>query len=147
MTFIYTRQFTRATHCSVSRTKIIGLYDFSIGKALKTILHCWLLQTHYKLIGYVLIPKPHFSSREGINSRCRRFVRSCRRSCCRRSDGPLAFNRDPSRPCVVAAQFIAAPAGRWRWTMTAVSSVAGSIQLTIRVGDEVFAVVFKVFRV
>ena len=29
--------------------------------------------THYKRIGYVIIPKPHFSSREGINSRCRRF--------------------------------------------------------------------------
>ena len=24
-------------------------------------------------MGYVIIPKPHFSSREGINSRCRRF--------------------------------------------------------------------------
>ena len=28
------------------------------------------IQTH---IGYVIISKPHFSSREGINSRCHRF--------------------------------------------------------------------------
>ena len=26
-----------------------------------------------KSIGYAIIPKPHLSSREGINSRCRRF--------------------------------------------------------------------------
>ena len=31
-----------------------------------------------------------------MHSRCRRFDRSCRRSCCRRSDGPLAINRDHS---------------------------------------------------
>ena len=28
---------------------------------------------HYKRIGHVIIPKPHYSSREGINSHCRRF--------------------------------------------------------------------------
>ena len=32
-----------------------------------------ILQTLYKRIGYAIIPKPHFSSHEGINSRCRRF--------------------------------------------------------------------------
>ena len=55
----------------------------------------WLLhtlQTH-RLRTNSLIT---FSSREGINSRCRRFDRSCHRSCCRRSDGPLAINRDYS---------------------------------------------------
>ena len=29
--------------------------------------------THYKRIGPVIIPKPHYSSREGINSHCRCF--------------------------------------------------------------------------
>ena len=29
--------------------------------------------THYKFIGHVIISKPHCSSREGINSHCRRF--------------------------------------------------------------------------
>ena len=47
---------------------------------------------------------------------------------------------------VVAAQFIAVPAGRWQWTMTAVTGVSGSIQLTTRVGDAVFAIVLDVFR-
>ena len=48
-----------------------------------------VLRTLYKRIGYAIIPKPHLSSREGINSRCRHFVafrryeRCCRRSCCR----------------------------------------------------------------
>ena len=32
-----------------------------------------ILQKLYKRIGYAIIPKPHFSSHEGINSRCRRF--------------------------------------------------------------------------
>ena len=45
--------------------------NFQNGK--KTILHCWFLHTVHKHIGYEIIPKPHFSSREGINSRCRRF--------------------------------------------------------------------------
>ena len=51
-------------------------------------MHCWLLhtlQTHRLRTNSLTT----FSSREGINSRCRRFDRSCRRSCCRRSDGPL----------------------------------------------------------
>ena len=45
-----------------------------MGKHYKTIRHCWFLHTLYKRIGYVIIiPKPHFSSRECINSHCRRF--------------------------------------------------------------------------
>ena len=40
--------------------------------------------TRYKRIGYVIIPKPNFSHREGINSRRRRF------------DGSLAINCDQS---------------------------------------------------
>ena len=29
--------------------------------------------THYTRIGHIIIPKPHYSSREGINSHCRHF--------------------------------------------------------------------------
>ena len=140
--FITTRQFTCATHCSLCRTKIIWLFNREGIK--KTILHFRLLhtlQTHRLRTNSLTT----FSSREGINYRCRRFYRSCRRSCCRRSDGPLAINRDHSN--VVAAQFIAVPAGRWRWTMTALTGITGSIQLITRVGDAVFAIVLDVFRV
>ena len=55
---------------------------------------------------YVIIPKPNFSRREGINSRCRRFDlllfhlfgSICYRNNCRchHSDGSLAINRDGS---------------------------------------------------
>ena len=41
--------------------------------SLKIILHCWFFHKHYKRIGHVKIPKPHCSSRECINSNCRRF--------------------------------------------------------------------------
>ena len=67
----------------------------------KHITHC---SNHYRLQtdGYVIIPKPYCSGREGINSRFRRFYlllfrrfgsicsrydRSCRRSGCRQSTG------------------------------------------------------------
>ena len=41
--------------------------------------------TIYACIGYVIIPKPHCSRSEGINSRCRRLGSICRRyGCCRR---------------------------------------------------------------
>ena len=84
---LLTRQFTLATHCNLSRTKIIWLFNREGTKKQFCIVGCY---THYKLmIGYVL-------SREGKNSRCRRFDRTCRRSCCRRSDGPLAITRDHS---------------------------------------------------
>ena len=36
-----------------------------MGKHYKTILHCWFLHTLYKRIGNVIIPEPHFTSREG----------------------------------------------------------------------------------
>ena len=36
-------------------------------------IHIVVIITHYKCMGYVIIPKPHFSSREGVNSRCRHF--------------------------------------------------------------------------
>ena len=92
--FTCTRQFTRATHCSLSRTKIILLFHREAITKLFCIVGCY---THYKLIGYVPTDSlTTFSSRVGINSRCRRSDRSCRRSCCRRSDGPLAINRDHS---------------------------------------------------
>ena len=38
--------------------------EFSNGKALKN-NSSLLIFTHYKHIGYLIIPKPHFSSREG----------------------------------------------------------------------------------
>ena len=46
---------------------------FETEKLYKRIRHCWFLHTLYKCRGYVIIPKPHFSDREGINSHCRRF--------------------------------------------------------------------------
>ena len=90
---------------------------------ISNISHTHLIITHYKPIGYVLIPIPNCSSHEGINfvvvsfrlvdfgcfgSICRRYDCSCRRSgCrrsgCRRSDGSLAINRDCSyrRRCFI----------------------------------------------
>ena len=41
---------------------------FQTEKRYKTIRHCWFLHTLYIRRGYVIVPKPHFSSREGINS-------------------------------------------------------------------------------
>ena len=92
-----------------------------------------------------------FSSREGINSRCRRFDlllfrgfgsicrrydRSCRHSRCRHSDGSLAITPGRSyRPFST---------GRWR------SSVIRRwfIQLNARASNRVFAIVFFcVFRI
>ena len=64
--------------------------------------HAVVIVTHYKRMGYVIIPKPNCSGREGINCHCRRFDlllfcrfasicrrydRSCRRSGCHRSMG------------------------------------------------------------
>ena len=48
-----TRQFTRASHCSLSRTKIIWLFNREGIKKQFCIVGCY---KHYKLIGYVLIP-------------------------------------------------------------------------------------------
>ena len=59
-----------------------------------------VIHTHalYKRIGYVIIHRPHFSSREGINSRCRRFH--------------LLLFTCSAQP--VAAMTVAVSAGRWR---------------------------------
>ena len=56
---------------------------------------------HYKCVGYLIIPKPNVSGREGTNSRCRRFdLLLFRRldSICRRHDNMTA---------VVAVQVVA----------------------------------------
>ena len=84
-----TRQFTRAMHCSLSRTRrkkrLFNRKALKNNSALLVVTHTHRLRTN---------SLNTFSSREGINSRCRRFDRSCCRSCCRRYDGPLAINRD-----------------------------------------------------
>ena len=70
--------------------------NFQTGKhSLSIFTHTHAL---YKRIGYVIIPKPHFSSREGIDSRCRRFE--------------LLLFTDLAQP--VAAMTAVVPAGRWR---------------------------------
>ena len=53
-------------------SKPIQKKECSNGKALKN-NSSLLIHELYKCIDYVIIPKPHFSSREGIISRCRRF--------------------------------------------------------------------------
>ena len=53
-------------------SKPIQKKEFSNGKALKN-NSSLLIHEIYKCIDYVIIPKPNFSSREGITSRCRRF--------------------------------------------------------------------------
>ena len=68
LVIVFTRQFTLATHCNLSRTKIIPLFKRT--NSLTT-----------------------FSSREGINSRCPRFV---------------------------AVPVVAVPTARWRSTVTTV---------------------------
>ena len=71
--------------------------------------HCSNYTNSYRFMECVIIPKPNVLSREGINSRCRRFDlflfrrfgsicrhydNSCRRSACRCSDRSLAINRE-----------------------------------------------------
>ena len=62
-----------APRLSLSRNKLE--YEFSNGKDYINENNSSLsdLYTHYKRIGHVIITKPHFSSRDGINSHCRRF--------------------------------------------------------------------------
>ena len=58
---------------------ILIIIIISLGKMLlsynyfKHIAHAVVISTHGKRIGYVIIPKPNLSSRECINSCCRRF--------------------------------------------------------------------------
>ena len=86
---------------------ILIIIIISLGKMLlsynyfKHIAHAVVISTHGKGIGYVIIPKPNLSSRECINSCCRRFDfspfgsisrrydRSSRRSDCRVPTGLL----------------------------------------------------------
>ena len=56
----------------------------------------------YKRIGYVIIPKPHCSSREGINSRCRHF------------DLLLFAVLAQSVAAMTAIVVVAVPASHWR---------------------------------
>ena len=73
----------------------------------KHIIHiAVLIITHYKCMGYVIIPKPNCSnvkfklscrrfdlfSHRHFGSFCRRYDRSCRLSGCHRFDVPLAIN-------------------------------------------------------
>ena len=55
---------------SLSRNKIIWIFKRESIKKQFVVVD---LYTHYKRIGHVIITKPHFSSRDGINSHCRRF--------------------------------------------------------------------------
>ena len=77
--------------------------------------------SHYKRRGYVIIPKPYFSGRIGINSRCRRFDLLL-----------FAFLAQyvTAMTTVVAVQVVAIPTGHWRSTVTTVTApfrqVAGS---------------------
>ena len=59
--------------------------------------------THYKHIGHVIIPKPHFSSREGITSHCRRF------------DLLIFAVLAQSVTAISMTAVVAAPTGRWRF--------------------------------
>ena len=59
-----------APRLSLSRNKIIRIFK---RESIKKQFFLVDLYTHYKRIGHVIITKPHFSSRDGINSHCRRF--------------------------------------------------------------------------
>ena len=75
-----TRQVTCAAQKYTPRLIVypeIKSYEFSNGKALQNNSSLLIFTHTIQTIGYVIIPKPHFSSREGINSRCRRFVLTC----------------------------------------------------------------------
>ena len=89
--------------------------NFQMGKHFKTIRHCWCLHTLQTHLGHIIIPKPHCSSRESVNSPCRRFDLfsfrcvgpTCRcydhinRSCSCRSGWSLVIDR----PCSALRPF------------------------------------------
>ena len=83
------------------RLSLNNIYEFSNRIALQN-NSSLLIFTHthalYKPIGCVIIPKPHFSSSESINSRCCRF-------------DVLLFTGLAQH---VAAMTVAVLAGRWR---------------------------------
>ena len=64
--------------------------------------------THYKCIGHVIIPKPHCSSREGINFHCRRF-------------DWLIFAGQSVRLSITAVD--SAPTGRWPFNHSTVTAL------------------------
>ena len=87
-------------------------------------------------MGYVIIAKPHFSSREGIISRCRRFDLL---------HFPGLAQSDAAIIAVVAAHVRCC----WRSTDRDRRTMAGRcfIQINIRAGDSVFAIDLGVFGV
>ena len=98
--------------CLKYRTIILIIIIISLGHILLPYIsntshtHIVAIIAHYKRIGYVIMPKPIFSGREGINSRCRcsdlllfrHFVSICLHydRSCRHSDRSLSINRDRS---------------------------------------------------
>ena len=63
--------------CMKYRIIILIIIIISLDKILSSyishITRTVVIITHYKRMGYVIIPKPNVSGREGISSRCRRF--------------------------------------------------------------------------
>ena len=68
-------------------------------------------------IGYVIIPKLHFSSCEGINSRCHRFYLHF----------AVLAQSVAAITAVVAVQVVAVPTGRWQSTVIAVTQIQPSL--------------------
>ena len=107
-----------APHLSLFRTKII---DFSNRKALKN-NSSLLIFTNHKRIGHAIIPKPHCSSREGINSYCRHFNR-------------LIFAVLAQSVQLSITAVVAAPTGRWPFNCDRiVTSAAGPFNSQMREG-------------
>ena len=119
----------------LSRTKII--YEFFKRENVKKQQLFFIVDfyTHYKRIGYnvIIIPKPHFSSHQGIY--CRRFdvllfavlPQFVAVEVVAVPTGWLAINHD--RSCPRSGYFI--PAGGWQSTVTTVTGVAGSFNGTV----------------
>ena len=71
-------------------------------------------------MGYVIIPKPNLSSREGIKSRCFDLLVLA-----------VFAQSVAALTTVVAIQVVAVPTGHWRSTVTAVTVVAALFNLTL----------------
>ena len=112
----------------------------SIKKQLLVVDFTCTIQTHRLCPwGYVIIPKPYFSSREGTISHCRNF-------------DLLHFSvlaqSDAARPDMIAV--VAAHVRcRWRSIDSDRRTMASRccIQINIGTGDSAFSIVFGVFRV
>ena len=90
---------------------IISLCQILLSHISNDVTHTLVIITHYKCVGYVIIPKPNYSGRESINCCCRRFGSICRRYdlSCRRSDRDtsMAIDRDHNyHPFLTARWFI-----------------------------------------